>query len=190
MLGTPTKVIVSVSRKMWNDTSGSREHAYGIEVEIPPDAVLEDVFQHWEEQLEARLDSKFSHDTQLQVPAPVAHEDTWGEPVLPAPELEEVVEPMEVVQFKLEKREEGDFMLGLYQMYGRKVGDYPDIKFISDADGMKAMCQDNIFSDFEIRPSDLPVKKDCKYLADWNWGREYTKRDGSTGRYKDLVRIR
>jgi len=184
MIGTPSKVGVRVGRKVSDGSYGSHDRGYWVEVDVSPDANVEEVARHWEGVLEEMLNGKEA--TVLDA----AHEDTWGEPVLPAPEMEEVVEPMEVVQFKLEKREEGDFMLGLYQMYGKKVGDYPDIKFISDADGMKEMCKDNIFSDFEIRPSDLPVKKECKYLADWQWGREYKKRDGSTGRYKDLVRIR
>ena len=95
--------------------------------------------------------------------------------------------PIEVVKFTLARRTDGKYDLALYQMYGNKVGDYPDLKYTAEQGPMWQMIG-HLVGDKSFDA--MPVEYDVSWLAEWTYGREYKKKDGSTGRYKDLTGLR
>jgi len=177
MIGTPSKVGVRVGRKVSDGSYGSHDRGYWVEVDVSPDANVEEVARHWEGVLEEMLNGKEA----TVLDAPVAHDEV---PVFPpAPEMEPV-EPMEVVKFSFERKKDGKYLLGLYEMFGDKVGQWPSLKFTAGQTEMWDMIG-HVFGDYDF--TSLPVEHECKVFADWKWGREKPKGEG---RYKDLAGLR
>jgi len=168
----PTEAWMQLSRKRSDGQYGSDEKLVGMKLTLTPDADLEVVWAElWDE-----LQSELGHE----VVATVA---------LPAPEVEdaEALEPVEVVKFTLAKRTDGKYQLEVYQNYGAKVGKYPELKYVADREPMWNQLA-KVIVDESFK--DLPVEYECSWWADWKYGNEYVKKDGTPGRYKDLVNLR
>ena len=96
-------------------------------------------------------------------------------------------EPIAVTKFTLAKRTDGKFQLELYKNYGATVGKYPELKYIADREHIWKMLE-HVLLDENLK--DLPVEYLVSWWADWKYGNEYVKKDGTPGRYQDLVRLR
>ena len=95
--------------------------------------------------------------------------------------------PVEVVRFTLARRTDQKYDLALFQMYGNKVGKFAELKYTAEQDAMWQMIG-HLVGDksFDV----MPVEYDVSWTALWEHGREYKKKDGSPGRYKDLTGLR
>ena len=192
-LGTITQISCSYERKISDGEYGSVGGFFSVTMDlgnnVNPDTAMDGLYE-WVK-VAATRNMKPSFDAIVEKkstkPATVSHDD--APPFPPAPEVEEAeaLEPMEVVKWTLARRTDGNYQLELYQKYGDKVGKYPDLKYTAGQvemwDMLKPVIKDEDFSQ-------LPVEYECKWLADWQHGREYKKQDGTVGRYKDLVELR
>lgn len=136
-------------------------------------------------------------EAQANTPATVAQMDTVagfgppaGESLASEPESHSEPEkavPVEVVKFTLARRTDGKYDLGLFQMYGQKVGQYPELKYTAEQGPMWQMIGRLVENlSFDV----MPVEYEVSWLAEWAYGREYTKKDDTKGRYKDLVGLK
>ncbi|MHA2303708.1 MAG: hypothetical protein ACXACD_22455 [Candidatus Thorarchaeota archaeon] len=99
-------------------------------------------------------------------------------------------EPIEIAKFKLEKRTQDDLlMLQLYPLLGDgRIGKYAELKMVASREKLWGIME-GAMSPSEYSFQSLPVEYECSWLAFWEHGKEYTGKDGSTKRYKDLVRL-
>lgn len=204
--GVPVKASLTKTRKMSDGNYGSFEVMAMLEVDVEKGVDLDDLFDSLDVSLTAKIaqivkddEIRYTGKTQVstQQAATVATSGPVagfgppaGETVAPPAETVEGLEnpvPVEVVKFTLALRTDRKYDLALYQMYGQKVGDYPELKYVAEQSAMWTMIGHLVENlSFDV----MPVEYEVSWLADWTHGREYTKKDQTKGHYKDLTGLR
>ena len=198
------EVVITRSRKVWDDRLGSIEYGLGVTLDIKPgddpDNVIDGGYIYVNEALKRNASPmKKWLEPQAEAPVEPPFEPTEAppaetveqsaEPVVPfgIPEdaKEEVVK---IVQFILDRRTDGKFHLQLYPEICGKPGQYAELKFTADRDRMWAMLEPVVHGMTLHTPMTMAVN----WNAGWRQGRPTgkEKKDGSPGFYKDLLWLR